>query len=173
MLPTSLLWASSTLVLHTLRVVALNAVDCGSTTPTGGFPIVSNGKASPILISADDWEGVQIAASNFASDIQMITGQKPSITNVTSGISHPLGSNTFPIIIGTLGHSTLIDTVLNNTKLDVSAVNGSWEAFHAQEVENPLPGVSRGYVMIGADKRGTVFNIYTHSESFGVSPWYW
>ena len=27
--------------------------------------------------------------------------------------------------------------------------------------------------MIGADKRGTIFSIYDHSEQFGVSPWYW
>lgn len=84
-----------------------------------------------------------------------------------------MGSNTFPIIIGTLGKSSLIGLVMNNTKLDLSAVNGTWEAFHAQEVANPLPGVSRGYVMVGADKRGTIFNIFTHSEAFGVSPWSW
>jgi hypothetical protein len=169
----SILWAFLALLPYTtLPVTALNAVNCATTSSKTGFPIVNNGKASPILIASDEWPGVQIATTNFATDLQMITGAKPSVTNFTSG-SSSRNTGSVPIIIGTLGHSSLIDAVLNNTKMDVSAINGSWESFHASVVENPLPGVSRAYVMIGADKRGSIFNIYTHSESFGVSPWYW
>ncbi|KAJ3557630.1 hypothetical protein NM688_g1372 [Phlebia brevispora] len=43
----------------------------------------------------------------------------------------------------------------------------------AKEVKNPLPGIQSAYVIIGADKRGTIFAMYDHSEQFGVSPWYW
>lgn len=114
----------------------------------------------------------RILSSN-STDIESITGHKPTITNFTSTSTHSVVSSSTPIIIGTLGHSSLIDAVVNNTKLDVTSVNGVWETFHAQDVQNPLPGINRAYVMLGADKRGTIFNIYTHSESFGVSPWYW
>ncbi|CAK5271934.1 unnamed protein product, partial [Mycena citricolor] len=46
-----------------------------------------------------------------------------------------------------------------------------WEAFLSQVVT--VPGVGPAYVIIGADKRGTIFALYDHSEQIGVSPWYW
>ena len=63
--------------------------------------------------------------------------------------------------------------IVEHTKMDVSSINGTWEAFMSKEVNNPLPGVSKAYVIMGADKRGTIFGLYDHSEQFGVSPWYW
>ncbi|OBZ74779.1 hypothetical protein A0H81_05486 [Grifola frondosa] len=134
------------------------------------FSIVSNGKAAPVLLSADEWPGVQRAATDFASDIQQVTGLKPTLSNVTSSLTS--GPST-AIIVGTLGKSSLINEVVNRTKLDVSSIQGQWEAFMATEVSNPLPGVKSAYVIIGADKRGTIFALYDHSEQFGVSPWYW
>ncbi|KAJ7730249.1 hypothetical protein DFH07DRAFT_174950 [Mycena maculata] len=134
------------------------------------FTVASNGKAAPLILSSDDWPGVQRAAQDFASDIERVTGIKPSISNATS--SNPAHSS-LPIIIGTLGKSSLIDQIVKSTKLDVSAIENQWEAFTTQVVANPLPGISKAYVMIGADKRGTIFALYDHSEQFGVSPWYW
>jgi hypothetical protein len=148
---------------------ALNAVSCASS-GTSGFPIVTGGKAAPILASGDDWPGVHIALSSFASDINAVAGVAPSISNWTQ--SWTPGTDA-PVIVGTLGHSALIDTVVKNAAIDVSALQGKWEAFWAGEVANALPGVAKAYVIIGADKRGTIYNLYTHSESWGVSPWYW
>lgn len=133
------------------------------------FSVVSGGKAAPVFISKDDWPGVQQAASDFVSDIDKVTGITPKITNVTSTVK----STTPPIIIGTLGQSSLINAIVEHTKMDVTSINGTWEAFMSKEVNNPLPGVSKAYVIMGADKRGTIFGLYDHSEQFGVSPWYW
>ncbi|KZS95513.1 hypothetical protein SISNIDRAFT_438997 [Sistotremastrum niveocremeum HHB9708] len=154
------------LLLAVQQTSALNAVNCAS---TKGFSVVSSGKAAPIWVGSDDWPGVQRAASDFQSDIQQVTGTKPSLTNFTT-TSKVSGT---PIIVGTLGKSSLISQVVKNAKINVSAINGTWEAFWAGEVSNPLPGVSQAYVIIGADKRGSIFGLYTHSESFGVSPWWW
>ncbi|KDQ23911.1 glycoside hydrolase family 115 protein [Pleurotus ostreatus PC15] len=135
---------------------------------SSSFPVVQGQKASPVVLSSDDWPGVQQAASDFVSDIQKVTGIKPSLSNVTASTLRGL-----PIVIGTLGKSSLINQIVNNTNLDVSSVAGKWEAFMTKVVVNPLPGVDRAYVMIGADKRGTIYAIYDHSEQIGVSPWYW
>lgn len=159
----SVLW-----LLLSRQVYALNAVNC-ATSSTKAFSVVSSGKAAPIWIGSDDWPGVQRAASDFQSDIQKVTGVKPSLTNYTSKAK---ASGT-PIIVGTLGKSSLIAQVVKNAKINVTAINGTWESFWASEVSNPLPGVSKAYVIIGADKRGSIFGLYTHSESFGVSPWWW
>jgi len=151
---------------------AIGQDSCVSFTSSNNlFPIVNNKKASPILISPDEWPGVQIAAADFQADIQRVTSVKPSLSNFTSPASSPAASKPpsgTPIIIGTLGKSSLIDHIVNTTKLDVSSIEGKWESFLTRVVNNPLPGVSSAYVIIGADKRGTIFALYDHSEQFGT-----
>ncbi|KAJ7135657.1 glycoside hydrolase family 115 protein [Mycena epipterygia] len=134
------------------------------------FTVASNGKAANLILSSDDWPGVQRAAQDFAADIQRVTGIKPTVANFSS--SAPSHSS-FPIIIGTLGKSSLINQIVNSTRLDVSSIENQWEAFMTKVVDNPLPGIAKAYVMIGADKRGSIYSLYDHSEQFGVSPWYW
>lgn len=67
------------------------------------------------------------------------------------------------IIIGTIGHSPLIDQLIAEGKLDVSAVEGQWESFLIQTVDEHL-------IVAGSDKRGTIYGIYDISEKIGVSP---
>lgn len=161
-------WRASALV--GLLALADSALAIGQSTcvafksTPSTFPIVSRGKGTPILLSADDWPGVQRAAFDFAADIQRVTGVKPSIANATTTSRSKVSS---AIIVGTLGKSSLIDAVVNNTKLDVSSIQGKWEAFLTKEVKNPLPGIDSAYLIIGADKRGSIFSLYDHSEQFG------
>ncbi|PFH48837.1 glycoside hydrolase family 115 protein [Amanita thiersii Skay4041] len=160
------------LCLFSVKVYAIGQNTCVSfQSGTSTFPIVNNRSAAPILLSSDDWGGVQRAAQDFADDIQRVTNARPSLTNYTTSSFHD--SSLQPIIVGTLGKSSLIDQVVNHTGLDVSLITGQWEAFMTRQVANPLPGVTSAYVIIGADKRGTIFALYDHSEQFGVSPWYW
>lgn len=70
------------------------------------------------------------------------------------------------VIVGTVGHSPLIDKMVEEGRLDVSAVKGKWESFFIQTVDGNL-------VVAGSDKRGTIYAIYDISEKIGVSPWYW
>ncbi|KAI0049026.1 glycoside hydrolase family 115 protein [Auriscalpium vulgare] len=155
------------------RAAALGQDSCVSFTPSwNSFAVVSKGEAAHVFLSSDEWPGVQIAAADFVADIKKVTGVAPALSNATVSATG-LSSAGLPILIGTLGKSSLIDQVVNNTKLDVSSIEGQWEASLTQIVTNPLPGVTKAYVIIGADKRGTIFALYDHSEQFGVSPWYW
>lgn len=130
------------------------------------FPVVQNGVATPVFISSDEWPGVQRAASDFVSDIELVTQIKPTLSNLSaSETTNTTSANA--IIVGTLGRSSLIDQVINNTQLDVSSIHGLWEAFMGQEVADPLPGVDSAYVIIGSDRRGTMFGMYDLSEQFG------
>ncbi|PPQ73060.1 hypothetical protein CVT26_014652 [Gymnopilus dilepis] len=155
---------------------AIGQTTCVSfTSSKDSFAIVNNHKAASILISPDDWPGVQRAAFDFQADVQRVSSVKPSLTNYTVPTS-PAASKppaSAPVIIGTLGKSSLIDHIVNASNIDVSSIEGKWEAFLTRVVSNPLPGVSSAYVIIGADKRGTIFALYDHSEQIGVSPWYW
>ncbi|KAF8577643.1 glycoside hydrolase family 115 protein [Ramaria rubella] len=153
-----------------------SSTNCVSTSSApGSIPLVSSGKAAPLFIAADDWPGVARAASDFSTDVQRVTGVSPKLNNVTSASSVSL-KNGVPIIIGTLGHSSLIDSVISHLKTSsqpFAALNGTWESYHAQAVSNPLPGIDQAYVIVGSDKRGTIYALYELSEQAGVSPWYW
>jgi hypothetical protein len=87
------------------------------------------------------------------------------MTVVTSG----KGERT-AIIVGTIGKSPLIDSLIRARKLDVKTIKGKWESFQTQLVRNPAPGVSQALVIAGSDKRGSIFGIYEVSEQIGVSP---
>lgn len=137
------------------------------TSASNTFSIVNNKQAAPILISPDEWPGVQIAAADFQSDIQRVTSVKPSLTNFTVSTSSTSKASGTPIIIGTLGKSSLIEQVVKNANIDVSSIEGKWENFLTRVVSNPLPGVASAYVVIGSDKRGTIYALYDHSEQLG------
>ena len=96
------------------------------------------------------------------------------MTGFSAEIVHALGKGgADAILIGTIGKSAVIDRLIREHKIDVGAVKGKWESTLIQVVERPLPGVKRGLVIAGSDKRGTIFGIYDLSQQIGVSPWYW
>lgn len=68
------------------------------------------------------------------------------------------------VIVGTLGESEVIDNLAQNERLDVSEIEGQWESFTIQNVDNTL-------VIAGSDKRGTIYGVYDLCEKIGVSPW--
>jgi hypothetical protein len=133
----------------------------------GSFPMVDNKIAAPILTDDADWPGVIRAAGDLRDDINRVTGCTPVLANSSTG----LGENA--IIIGTIGKSQMIDSMVRDRKIDVASITGKWESFVIQVVANPMPGVAQGLVIAGSDKRGTIYGIYDVSEEIGVSPWYW
>jgi lysophospholipase L1-like esterase len=130
----------------------------------GAFPLVQNGAAAPIAISANDWPGVRRAGGDLQADIERVTGRKPALAAAPHGLA---------VIAGTVGHSELIDGLVARGRLNVDAIRGKWEAFIIETVEQPLPGVERALVIAGSDKRGTIYGLYEISQQIGVSPWYW
>ncbi|KAK0433154.1 glycoside hydrolase family 115 protein [Armillaria borealis] len=107
-------------------------------------------------IGLTEWQGVQLAATDL-----------PTLTNSSDQ------SPSHPISCRYLGKSSLIERVVNATGLNVSSIEGQWESFMTAIVDHPIPGVDTAYVIVGSDKRGTIYALYEHSEQIGVSPWYW
>ncbi len=135
----------------------------------GSFVLAANGQATPILMATNDALGVARAAGDLQADIERVTGIRPERQEQ----EHLSSASETAIVIGTIGHSPLIDALIEAGKLDVEAIRGKWEAFTLQVVEDPAPGVERAFVIAGSDRRGTIFGIYEISEQIGVSPWYW
>ena len=133
----------------------------------GDFKLAERSRVADIVVAADDFKVVQIAAENFAADVQRVTGTKPSVRSNVNNL------NGHVVFAGTLGKSSFIDELVRQRKLDVTQLRGQWESFLITTVANPLPGVSLGLVVAGSDRRGTAFGIFELSEGIGVSPWYW
>ncbi|KQQ45145.1 glycosyl hydrolase [Duganella sp. Leaf126] len=134
--------------------------------PAGAVTMADNGKAAPLYVDAADHAGVLRAAHDLQADIARVTGVTPALQQ-----GAPAGADV--ILIGTVGHSPLIDKLVATGKLDVAAIRGKWEGWQVQTVLQPMPGVERALVIAGSDKRGTIYGIYEMSEQIGVSPWYW
>ena len=78
-----------------------------------------------------------------------------------------------PIIVGTIGQSSHIDALIAEGKIDVSDIEGKWEAFGMQVVDHPMDSVERALVIFGAQPRGTAYGVFHLSRMMGVSPWIW
>jgi hypothetical protein len=138
-----------------------------NTAGPGDFCVAWEDTVAPVYVDTNDYAGVVIAANNLCADVDRVTGHTPTMIH-TEG---ELGTNT--IIIGTIGESRIIDQLIQAGKIDVSAITDKWESYFTQVVPNPLPGVASGLVIVGSDKRGTIYGIYDLSAAMGVSPWYW
>lgn len=139
-----------------------------SSTPVqGGFMLEANGKAVPLVVSDQDWWGVVRAVGDLSQDVGRVTSHDAPV--VKNGIP----TEPEVVLIGTIGKSPLIDSLVRRHKLDVSGIAGEWEAEVTTIVDHPMRGVRRALVIAGADKRGTIYGIYDLSEQIGVSPWYW
>jgi len=133
----------------------------------GSFALSLAGKPVAIYGSSNDYPGVIRAMKDLRTDIASVTGSKPKLF---IGDEKP---ENHVVLVGTIGKSTLIDGLIKSHKLDVANIEGKWENFILQTVQNPMPGVSSALVIAGSDKRGTIYGIYDLSAQIGVSPWYW
>ena len=160
-----LLFAASLLIaFEVVQGIGHDACVASTKSSAFSFPLVANGKAATLLVGSNDWPGVQRAAQDFSSDVGKVTGHALTVLNATSSLTVAKGSSPV-IIVGTLGHSALIDAVLlasNGSASDISALQGQWEAYSAKLVT--LPGVGSAYVIVGSDKRGAIYGLYELSE---------
>jgi hypothetical protein len=134
---------------------------------TDSFPLVAGGKAAALYASEGEWPGVLRTIRDVQADISHVTGQEPAMLTDAPQGRQPV------VLIGTLGHSALIDKLVQGGKLDVGNLAGRWETFVVQTIANPLPGVASALVVAGSDKRGTIYGLYDLSAQMGVSPWTW
>ena len=86
------------------------------------FPIATNGKVAPILVSNDDFAGVKRVAGHLQTDIFNVTGSKPNMMMDKSSMED------YVIIIGTLGKSSIIDELVRTRKIKTKDLKALAEA---------------------------------------------
>jgi hypothetical protein len=138
----------------------------------GGFLLADASTAPVIVVSDDEWTGVKRAAGDLARDVGLVVGVNGTVQTFSTGNTTALSSSPL-IIAGTHQHSELVTSLVQQGKIDTTRIQGQWEAYQIQMVANPMEGVDQALVVVGADKRGTIYGLYDISEQMGVSPWYW
>ncbi|MCX7984247.1 MAG: glycosyl hydrolase 115 family protein [Bacteroidetes bacterium] len=131
------------------------------------FPVVERQKATPIYVSAYDYSGIQKVVRHLQKDIERVTNCTPEI------VTSEKPTHDYIIIVGSCERSGLIKQLVRSKKIDLRTLYGQWETFQIRVVERPFPNVQRALVIVGSDKRGTIYGIYDLAEQMGVSPWYW
>ncbi len=120
--------------------------------------------------SGSDYEGMRLVADSFAGDMALVSeaGAAPNILTRQSDLK---GS---AIIVGSIGNNDVIDSLIEKNRVEVSDIEGKWETYKIQVIENPTEQVGKAVVVVGSDKRGAIYGLYHISEMMGVSPWvYW
>ena len=128
------------------------------------FTIVGNDKLCSVNIDKNDYKVVEVAAKIFIKDVKSITGKQLKISDDLSSTM---------IIAGTLGNNKLVNSLIKQKRIDVFAIQDSWETYSFHVVENPFDGVDKALVIVGSDRRGTAYGILELSRMMGVSPWEW
>ena len=103
------------------------------------------GTSDTITYDPLDWKGVRMAVENLRHDLKAVTG-----------------SANAPVVVGTIGKSKLAKKYKQQSK----ELQGKWEQYLIFTDKGKL-------VILGSDKRGTIYGIYELSRQIGVSPWYW
>jgi hypothetical protein len=165
----ALLAAATTLVGWAAPAAAAcdRPVSVCATRAANSVRLIGSGRAVTVVVDPTADPAVRDAAAAFAGDLARVagTGAAPAVTTIPS--------HGEAVVIGVLGQSPLIDTLVKAGRISTNDVAGQWEAFRQIVVDKPFPGVSRALVIVGSDRRGAVFGTYDLSEKIGVSPWTW
>ncbi|MEI9928243.1 MAG: glycosyl hydrolase 115 family protein [Sphingomonas sp.] len=126
----------------------------------GAMPLI-DGRTVRVATQVGDEPGVAEAGGDLQEDLAKVaTGGK--------------GNSRDLVLLGTLEHNTLIDEMVADGLIDVTPIRGKWEAFLQVVVNAPVGGIDHVLVIVGSDRRGTIFGAYDLSRRIGVSPWgYW
>ncbi len=110
-----------------------------------GDNICLTGSGDTVRYATDEWAGVKIAVGNLRGDLRAVTG-----------------SDKAPVTVATVGKSALAKRYPRQSR----QLKGKWEQYLIFTDGGQL-------VILGSDKRGTIYGIYELSRQIGVSPWYW
>lgn len=135
----------TTLLLLLIAITANAAEDFVSFKKDNGM-IPLTGSTDTIVYDKAEWKGVVMAINNLRQDLKAV-----------------MGSECAPITVATVGKSPIAKKYAKYAKM----LKGKWE----QYIIAPLG--TEGLLILGSDKRGTIYGIYELSRQLGVSPWYW
>lgn len=149
--------------------------------------IQKDGTAVPLLAEDEAFPGVSRIADKVILDVEKVTGKRPAhLKSAEEWKSGPV------ILAATLGRSPLTERLVEEGRIPrehIQALSGRSECYlrlylpgrsasaavvgeaaGAATVENIHEGEPDIFLILGSDKRGTIYGLFSLSEALGVSP---
>jgi len=135
---------------------------------SGAVTLADKTGAAPIYINAEGpaFAGLRLIADAIASDIEALTGIRPSVVNAEP-------ARGVMIVAGLVDEEIITKEGLT---WDISASNDSFksEDFERYQIQVKKDGEKTKIIVAGADKRGTIYGMFHITQDLcGVSPWIW
>ena len=146
-----------------LSTISMSAADRFVDFKQGDLLLNAN-KRVEIYMDANDCKGVSYAAHALLKDIKTVSGTTATLTS-DAGFLKKADTARPTILVGTIGHSTAIDQLVKQKRINGNLLKGKREKFIITLIDGQL-------VIAGSDRRGTIYGIYELSQQMGVSPWY-
>lgn len=146
-----------------LSTISMSAADRFVDFKQGDLLLNANNRVE-IYMDANDCKGVSYAAHALLKDIKTVSGTTATLTS-DAGFPKKADTARPTILVGTIGHSTAIDQLVKQKRINGNLLKGKREKFIITLIDGQL-------VIAGSDRRGTIYGIYELSQQMGVSPWY-
>jgi hypothetical protein len=133
--------------------------------------MLKHNKENPLsfLVEEDAYEGVKRLVAKVRNDFFKVSGATPTaITKISD-------TDSSTVLFATLGYSPIVDKLVSAGMVDVSGIQDKREVYQRILIENPWgsAGIDKSHevlLIIGSDKRGTIYGLFSLSEYIGVSP---
>ena len=119
---------------------------------TSGDVMLNHNGCVSLYVGQNEMKGVGIALNNLAEDINKVCGAKAVFTDAAKA----------NVVVGTLGHSAIIDKFIKEGKIDARQLRGKRETYIITVVGNQL-------VIAGSYRRGAIYGIYEVSFAGNIS----
>ena len=153
--------------------------------PSREFILIELYKVLPSLYidpKDSEFDGISLIAETLKSDLNRIIGA--NVEDEEKAVENDNGLKIIKdksqlsgkaIIAGTYGENgnEVINELIENGKIDVTDLKGRWESYLMQVLRSPISGVEEALIIVGSDKRGTIYGLLHISEIIGISPWVW
>jgi hypothetical protein len=113
-------------------------------------------------------DGVKRVANTVSEDLLLVTGKKPNVTSILKNCTSER-----IIIAATHGNSALTDSFIERKLMSADDISGKRECYLIKVLETPFadfPKIKQALIIIGSDKRGSIYGLFRLSEMCGVSP---
>lgn len=135
--------------------------DISNGKPGNNEVLFQNGMPTGIYINYKEKPVVKTALSILEGDVHKVFNTELKVLTKWTDAR---------IISGTIGQNNEFSSFLKAKKINVSSIQGKWEAFLIQRITDN--GVQK-LLIAGSDSRGTAYGLLEVSRMIGVSPWEW
>ena len=116
----------------------------------------------------DEFSGVKKIAGKVCCDVELVTGKKPEVEVISAVLNttqEKIAGSNEAVFFATLDKSPLAERLAAEEGLsaELSKINGKRECYIFAVKSNKI-------IILGSDKRGTIYGLFHISELLGVSP---